>query len=137
MSNIIKKHYIKLCYYKEIDYTENKYEIDNKRSWDIFYIREENCYTCKNKFDNKITKMIDVENFIRIWNHDMYNITRNINDNMKIGIYIEDKCFSGYKCDRNSKIPVEAIKIYINLLKDIIDKNNIENIDEDYNIIDN
>lgn len=108
---------------------------------DLKYVKDENCYICKNKYDKQIIKMVDVENFIRIWNYDMFNITRNIYDKeAKISIYIENKYYSGYICNRTSKICIDIIQKYIYLLKDIIEENDeddkiIKNIDKDYNII--
>lgn len=134
MSNINKNNYIELLYYKAKNHLENEYEIDNKQSWIISYIKKENCYKCENKYDNTISKMTNVENFIRIWNYNMYNKPQYDNDDAEIKIYVQYEYYSGYKCNRNNKIPIETIKMFTGLLKDIIDENKNE---EDYNIIDN
>lgn len=128
-----KKHYIELFYYEQkyINNHETKHFIDDKKSWFIYYEKDKNYYLCKNKHDNKITKMINVENFIKIWNYDVYNMIRkNLNNKAKISIYIENKYFSGYICDNYnySKIPIDIIRNYTYLLKDII-----EEIDENNN----
>lgn len=135
-----KKNYIEIYSYEKIYDDEIKYIKEN--SWIITYTKDEKLFICKHKYDKRIIKMVDVENFIRIWNFDMYNMTRN--DYYKeavINIFIENKYFSGYKCNRTTKISIDIILKYIYLLKDIIEedditiKNIVKNIDEDYNII--
>lgn len=140
-----KKNYIELSCYEEKYDNGIKYENDKDNSWIITYINDEKLYICKNKYDKRIIKMVDIENFIRIWNYDMYNITSSCyNKNAEISIYILNKYYSGYKCNRTSKISIEIIQKYIWLLKDIIEekekdnkiiKNTEKNIEEDYNII--
>lgn len=135
-----KRHYIELSYYKiKYDDGKKKYEFDDENSWIISYKKDENCYFCEKKSNNKITKMENVENFIRIWNYDMYNTIHNgrYQGEAKIYIYVENEYYSGYICNETSKISVDIIQKYVCLLKDIIEEKDKDDkkVDEDYNII--
>lgn len=134
-----KRYCIKLTSYERVYDGENKIEVDNENSWIISYKKDENCYLCERISNNKITKMENVEKFIRVWNQDM-NIkiySRDYRKEAKISIFIENEYYSGYICSRTSKIPVDIIPKYICILKDIIEEKDKDDktAEEDYSII--
>ncbi|ORZ11466.1 hypothetical protein BCR42DRAFT_421179 [Absidia repens] len=134
------KHYISLIF-KKYNSSERECEIDDSKSFIISYKKDVNCYLCKKKSTGKVTKMANVENFIRIWNYNMSNeISEQRWGESYISVYIEKEFFSGYEhsCASGPRIPVDIIQKYICLLKDIVEEEEKEDktVDaEDYDIV--
>lgn len=133
-----KKHYIKLTCLTRLTGD------DVGHSWIISYNKNQNCFICENKSNNKITKMKNVENFVRIWNHYMHKAIKGLpgseyaHNNQPeafIEIFIENDYYSGYTISVATPVPVELIQKYIYLLKDIIEENekdkDSKKVDED------
>ncbi|KAI9341877.1 hypothetical protein BD770DRAFT_414775 [Pilaira anomala] len=106
-----------------IEYNANRDIIrDDDKSWQISYEKDENCFFCKNLSDNNVTKMNDVENFIRIWIRHTELMLRDKYSGQKavVMLIVQGKCLSGYKCHMHSKIPENICHHFPNTLKDII-----------------
>lgn len=122
-----KKHYIELTHRKLLrSNVESKCEIANTNSWIISFKKDEKHFMCENKSSNKITKMKNVENFIRIWTCDIYNAKNSVRliHEGSIDIYMENQKYSGYTCNSSSPVSADTIQRYVYLLKDIIEDEN-------------
>lgn len=114
-------NYILLELYNKVN-AKNEVIRNDDRSWQISYEKDENCFFCKNLSNDNVTKMKNVETFIRIWiRHtetllqDKYN-----NERAAVILIVQGKYVSGYQCHMHFKIPENTCCLYSNTLKDII-----------------
>lgn len=99
--------------------------------WIISYNKNQDLFICENNSNSKITKMKNVENFIKVWSHDVHQAIRilHVKDwsspcthKAYIKLFIENNYFSGYTITKNASVIGELIQKYVFLLKDIIDE---------------
>ncbi|GAA5809287.1 hypothetical protein MFLAVUS_002693 [Mucor flavus] len=124
-----KKHYIELTCSARL--TSDSVG----RIWIISYNKNQDLFICENKSNSKITKMKNVENFVKVWSYDIHQAiktlppredSRNSRPEAYIELFIENDYFAGYTISDDASVPEELIQKYIFLLKDIIEEKKVD-----------
>lgn len=94
-----------------------------EETWYLSYNRDGDYFTCDNGDNNKITKLKNVQSFIRIQcvhKKGLPYVTWN--EEGSVSLYIGNKCLSRYLVSKNALMPSNIIQEYIDTLKDVIEE---------------
>lgn len=95
-----------------------------------YHITEIEIILFDNNDNDKITKLKNIKNLIRIWCDHKKILPHGIGG---ISLFIGNKYRSGYEVSKNTQVTSDVIQGYIDLLKDVIEEKVDEQVD-DYSI---